>query len=88
MLRLLILVVVVALFIYLVKKQIRVLAAGASHRSMRGGDGRAKSSMVAQDELVGCAECGIHVPRQGATRDHGQLYCSPACQQRAADRRS
>lgn len=29
-----------------------------------------------EQDMVRCAQCGLHLPKQEAVRDNGQFYCS------------
>lgn len=64
--RLLVLVVLVVLAVWLVRRAIG--------RSGIGKKGPSKT--LAEGELVRCAHCGVHLPRNEARQASGNLYCS------------
>ena len=37
---------------------------------------RAEPQPVADDDMVKCAHCGVHIPAAEAVRDGGSAYCS------------
>jgi uncharacterized protein len=59
--RLLVLIVLVVLAVWLVR------------RALRGP--RARQQPPVQGELVACARCGVHLPRAEAREAGGRLYC-------------
>ena len=62
MLRMVIVVVLVVLAVWLVR------------RALRAPHGRAP--LAKEGELVRCAHCGLHLPRVDAREAAGALYCS------------
>jgi len=70
MLRLVFLIAAVAALVWLLR---RSFAPKPDRREAPGAD--PKSSV---DELVRCAHCGVHVPRNGAALRDGRNYCSEA----------
>jgi uncharacterized protein len=62
MLRMLVLIALVVLAVWLVRKALR-----APH---------GRSPLAQEGELVRCAHCGVHVPRAEARETQGVLYCS------------
>jgi uncharacterized protein len=63
MLRLIVLVALVVLAVWLIR------------RALRGPQPKAKAPEQ-QGELVKCAHCGVHLPRAEARQTEGLLYCS------------
>jgi uncharacterized protein len=63
--RLVVLVVLIVLAVWLVRR-----AWGASARSKLG-----RKPGPAQQDLVSCARCGMHLPRAEAREAGGRLYC-------------
>ena len=59
-------VVLVVLAVWLVRRAI--------DRSSAGKERPPKT--LAEDELVRCAHCGVHLPRNEARQASGKLYCS------------
>jgi uncharacterized protein len=66
MVRLLVLILLVVVAVWLVRRALR--------SSVPGPDKAQKS--VTGGELVACAHCGVHLPRAEARRVAGALYCS------------
>jgi uncharacterized protein len=64
--RLLVLVLLVVLAVWLVRRALRGTA--TKHE--------ARKQAESQDELVRCARCGVHLPRGEARQAAGALYCS------------
>jgi uncharacterized protein len=60
MVRLLVLIVLVVLAVWLVRRALR----GPNQPTIKEGD------------LVACAHCGVHLPRSEARQSEGALYCS------------
>jgi uncharacterized protein len=46
----------------------------------RRDDGRQNKTIA--DDMVRCAECGVHVPRGESLAVHGQFYCCAEHQRR------
>ena len=63
MVRLLVLIVLVVLAVWLVR------------RALRGPDQRDQPT-IKEGDLVACAHCGVHLPRSEARQSEGALYCS------------
>jgi len=63
--RLVVLVVLVVLAAWLIRRALR---------AARGADSIKKQSSIQQD-LVACARCGMHLPRNEAREAAGKLYC-------------
>jgi len=63
--RLVVLVLLVVLAVWLIRRALRA--------PDRGPD---KASGQAEGELVSCARCGLHMPRAEAKVRDGALYCS------------
>jgi uncharacterized protein len=63
--RLLVLVLLVVLAVWLVRRALR--------RGRQGAEVQQKSSLEA--ELVPCARCGVNLPRAEAREAQGLLYC-------------
>ena len=63
--RLVVLIVLVVLAVWLVRRALR-----ASARS-----GLTREPGPAQQDLVSCARCGMHLPRADAREAGGRLYC-------------
>jgi uncharacterized protein len=61
--RLLVLVVIVVLAVWLVRRALRAPAPKSPPQAKEG-------------ELVQCAHCGLHLPRAEARQGEGALYCS------------
>ena len=61
--RLLVLVLIVVLAVWLIR------------RALRPAKPVQKSSSIEQQDLVSCARCGVHLPRGEARAAGGQLYC-------------
>jgi uncharacterized protein len=64
--RLLVLILLVVLAVWLVRRALRGKATA----------GEAKKQAEARGELVRCAHCGVHLPRSEARQAGGALYCS------------
>ena len=62
--RLLVLVILVVLAVWLVRRALR---------ASRGGAPSVKPPV--QQDLVACARCGMHLPRAEAREAGGRLYC-------------
>jgi uncharacterized protein len=62
MLRMLVLIALVVLAVWLVRKALRAP--------------RDSTPLAKEGELVRCAHCGVHVPRADARQTEGLLYCS------------
>jgi uncharacterized protein len=62
--RLLVLVLLVVIAVWLIRRALR-----AANRSGSAGD------KPVQQDLVACARCGVHLPRSEARLADGQLYC-------------
>ena len=62
MLRMLVLIALVVLAVWLVRKALR--------------PPRDPRPLAKDGELVRCAHCGVHLPRTEARETHGGLYCS------------
>ena len=62
MLRMLVLVLLVVLAVWLVRRALRAP--------------RSRTPLVKEGELVRCAHCGVHLPRAEAREAAGALYCS------------
>ena len=63
--RLLVLVVLVVLAVWLVRRAIG-----------KSSSGKHPSRTLAEGELVRCAHCGVHLPRNEARQAADSLYCS------------
>jgi uncharacterized protein len=61
--RLLILVLIVVLAVWLIR------------RALRPAKPVQKSASIEQQDLVSCARCGVHLPRGEARAAGGRLYC-------------
>jgi uncharacterized protein len=61
--RLIVLVLLVVLAVWLIRRALRGPAPG-------------KTSQVKEADLVRCAHCGVHLPRSEARETQGLLYCS------------
>ena len=53
-----------------VKNLLRKGALRESRRSQQSGDGA--------EDMVGCAQCGVHLPRSEAQMGAGKFYCCDA----------
>jgi uncharacterized protein len=62
--RLIVLVLLVVLAVWLVRRALRAAAPGP-----------AKQPPLGQQDLVSCARCGVHLPRAEARESGGRLYC-------------
>ena len=62
--RLLVLIVLVVLAVWFIRRALRRLQPGD------------KQPLVKESELVRCAHCGVHLPRSEARQAEGILYCS------------
>ncbi len=62
--RLIVLVLIVVLAVWLIRRALRA-SAGES----------AKQEPSVQQPLVACARCGVHLPRAEARESGGRLYC-------------
>ena len=62
--RLIVLVLIVVLAVWLIRRALRA-SAGES----------AKQETSVQQPLVACARCGMHLPRAEARESGGRLYC-------------
>ena len=62
--RLIVLVLIVVLAVWLIRRALRP-SAGQT----------AKRDPAAQQPLVACARCGVHLPRGEARESGGRLYC-------------
>jgi uncharacterized protein len=62
--RLLVLILLVVLAVWLVR------------RALRPPSGTASPPAAKEGELVKCAHCGVHLPRSEARMEQGALYCS------------
>jgi len=62
--RLLVLILLVVLAVWLVR------------RALRPSIGSSSPPTVKEGELVRCAHCGVHLPRSEARMEEGALYCS------------
>lgn len=62
--RLVVLIVLVVLAVWLVR------------RALRSPPGGGESPALREGELVACAHCGLHLPRGEAREAAGKLYCS------------
>jgi uncharacterized protein len=63
MLRLLVLMVLVVLAVWLIR------------RALRGPEQKGPPAFK-EGDLVACAHCGVHLPRSEARQSEGVLYCS------------
>jgi uncharacterized protein len=71
--RLLVAVVLVVLAVWMLRRALRGPDPGA------GADGgRAAPPSATQGELVRCAQCGVHLPRDEALPGRGGVFCSAA----------
>jgi uncharacterized protein len=61
--RLLVLIVLVVLAVWFIRRALRRLQPG-------------DKPLVKEGELVRCAHCGVHLPRSEARQAEGILYCS------------
>jgi uncharacterized protein len=61
--RLLVLILLVVLAVWLVRKALR-------------GPAEVQKRSDIQGDLVRCAHCGVHLPRSEARMEEGALYCS------------
>ena len=61
--RLLVLIVLVVLAVWFIRRALRRLQPG-------------DKPLVKESELVRCAYCGVHLPRSEARQAEGILYCS------------
>jgi uncharacterized protein len=66
--RLIVLVLVVVLAVWLIR---RALGTSSGKAPRETGD----SAGQPQQELVSCARCGVHLPRMEARESGGRLYC-------------
>jgi uncharacterized protein len=66
--RLIVLVVLVVIAVWLVRRALRASALRKSHRQ---GEPQVKPG-----DLVRCAHCGVHLPRGEARQAEGALFCS------------
>ena len=64
--RLIVLVLLVVLAVWLVRRALRGAPAKPDLQKKTQGEG----------ELVQCARCGVHLPRAEARQAEGALYCS------------
>ena len=62
--RLVVLILIVVLAVWLIRRALRAAAGGA-----------AKKEGAVQQDLVACARCGVHLPRAEARESGGQAYC-------------
>ena len=67
--RLIVLVLLVVLAVWLIRRALRA-SAGESARQ-----GRVGQDPSVQQPLVACARCGVHLPRAEARESRGRLYC-------------
>jgi uncharacterized protein len=67
--RLVVIIVLVVLAVWLVRKALRAAATGQETKLRRG-------EAAVNGELVRCAHCGVHLPRVEAREKEGALYCS------------
>ena len=51
-------------------------------RLRRRNNNAARQDNTVADDMVRCAECGVHVPRSESLVVHGQFYCCAAHQRR------
>jgi uncharacterized protein len=65
--RVLVLIVLVVLAVWLIRRALRAPATKVDLQSKTQADG---------GELVRCARCGVHLPRAEARQAAGALYCS------------
>ena len=52
-----------------------VLAVWLIRRAFRAATGKPRQAPPIQGDLVACARCGMHLPRNEAREAGGQLYC-------------
>ena len=45
-------------------------------RFRRRGDGRDAAAPRVDEDMVRCAQCGVHLPRSEGIVTHGRYYCS------------
>jgi uncharacterized protein len=64
--RLLVLILLVVLAVWLIRRALR---------ASRGSEPVRKQGSVQQQDLVSCARCGVHLPRNEAREAGGRLYC-------------
>jgi uncharacterized protein len=64
--RLLVLIVIIVLAVWLVRRALR----GTTTKTEAG------KQAESQEQLVRCAHCGVHLPRGEARQAGGALYCS------------
>jgi uncharacterized protein len=62
--RLVVLIILVVLAVWLIRR--------AWRKSLGGG---ARSQPPLQQDLIACARCGMHLPRSEAREAAGRLYC-------------
>jgi len=72
--RLVVLILVVVLAVWLIRRALRASAGGPAR----------KEGPVQQD-LVACARCGVHLPRAEAREAGGQVYCGEEHARRGPD---
>jgi uncharacterized protein len=68
--RLIVLVIVVVLVVWLLRRAI------AGPRSRDGGPGAPADPAASPGELVSCAHCAVNLPRAEARSAGGRFYCS------------
>ena len=73
--RLLVLVVLVVLAVWLIRRALRASARNPDASSPAGNSDSPNSK---SDELVRCAHCGVLLPRAEARLSGGVLYCTEA----------
>jgi uncharacterized protein len=71
--RLIVLIVLVVLAVWAIRRAIRATRMGEKKPSL-------------QQDLVRCARCGVHLPRNDAREAGGRLYCGEEHARLGADR--
>ncbi len=52
-----------------------IIRAGFRRRAER--DAASRQNKIVDDDMVRCADCGVHLPRGESLTVRGQFYCSP-----------
>ena len=89
MLKFLLFAVVVVWLFYspAVRNLMRTLKSGDSPAAPQAPDGRRAHKPASPQEMVACAHCGLHLPRDEATLDGDHAFCGEA-HRRAGVRRA
>ncbi|MCP4653895.1 MAG: hypothetical protein GY856_00610 [bacterium] len=86
-----ILLIVIALVVsYLIDSQAKRLRRRVDdlRGAARPGNPTRSAQVHTVGELVACATCGVHVPKQRSLGEGSRRFCSEACRQRSATTRS